>query len=487
MGFPVWLRVEHYVNFFLIVLLIRSGLQILADHPRLYWSTHCTPGSEWLRFTRIKDIPKDRPWTALDESRSLSPWIGIPGGRHTLGLARHWHFVSALFWILNGLAYVGLLFGTGQWHRLVPASWNVFPEAWHTLAGYVTFSPMHEDTFAHYNPLQQLTYFCVVFVLAPLTILTGAAMSPALDARFPWFPKLVGGRQAARSIHFLLMASWIAFVVMHVTLVALTGFARNMNHIVRGADDDGLAGVLLGVLGIVAVVVANVLANVLSWRRPRWIQHLSRIVTTPAGLLAFDPLRSRQEYRKEDISPYFWVNGKEPKTQEWADLRANAFRDYRLEVRGLVAKPRSFSLDELRALGKKTQITMHHCIQGWTGIAEWGGLPVADLLRVVEPLPDARFLVFTSFGEGVEGGTYYDTLSVHLAKLSQTLLAYEMNGAPLPSPYGAPLRLRVETQLGFKMVKWIKSIEVVADIAMIGEGLGGYQEDRLYFGDRAEI
>ena len=107
-GFPSWIGITHYVNLLFIVLLARSGLQILMDHPRLYWNVHCTPGTEWVRFTPLQ-VPLDRLYTAKDDARYLSPWIGLPGGRHTLGLARHWHFVSALFWTLNGAVYVALL------------------------------------------------------------------------------------------------------------------------------------------------------------------------------------------------------------------------------------------------------------------------------------------------------------------------------------------------------------------------------------------
>src|ERR1051326_4936649 len=104
-GFPAWLRITHYINFLFIILLIRSGLQILADHPRLYGNVHCTPGTEWLRLTPV-EVPKDRVWTAKDDSRYLSPWIGLPGRRHTVGMARHWHFLSVLFWLINGLVYI---------------------------------------------------------------------------------------------------------------------------------------------------------------------------------------------------------------------------------------------------------------------------------------------------------------------------------------------------------------------------------------------
>ena len=105
-GFPAWLRITHYVNFLFLILLIRSGLQILVDHPRLYWNVHCTPGTEWLRLTPV-EVPKDRVWTAKDDSRYLSPWIGLPGYRHTIGMARHWHFLSVLFWVGNGAGLRG--------------------------------------------------------------------------------------------------------------------------------------------------------------------------------------------------------------------------------------------------------------------------------------------------------------------------------------------------------------------------------------------
>lgn len=127
-GFPEWIGICHYVNLLFMVLLARSGLQILMDHPRLYWNVHCTPGSEWIRFTSVQ-VPLDRLYTAKDDARYLTPWIGLPGGRHTLGIARHWHFISVLFWVLNGAIYVALLFVTNHWERIVPRSWHIFPEA----------------------------------------------------------------------------------------------------------------------------------------------------------------------------------------------------------------------------------------------------------------------------------------------------------------------------------------------------------------------
>jgi methionine sulfoxide reductase catalytic subunit len=127
------------------------------------------------------------------------------------------------------------------------------------------------------------------------------------------------------------------------------------------------------------------------------------------------------------------------------------------------------------------------------GIAEWGGLPLAELMRLVRPRPASTAVVFYSFGEGVAlhegvvGVRYYDNLSIENAMNPQTLLAYEMNYQPLNHLHGAPLRLRVENQLGFKMVKWIQSIEFVEDIQSIGKGEGGFAEDHEYFGELANI
>src|SRR6185312_14928418 len=121
------------------------------------------------------------------------------------------------------------------------------------------------------------------------------------------------------------------------------------------------------------------------------------------------------------VSPYFWVNGTVPTCPEWVGLAAAGFADYRLKVSGLVENPVELSLADLRALGTRTQVTLHHCIQGWSGVAEWGGVPVAALLALVRPTAAARAVVFYSFGEGGEGGEFYDSLSLENARHPQTL------------------------------------------------------------------
>jgi DMSO/TMAO reductase YedYZ molybdopterin-dependent catalytic subunit len=399
-----------------------------------------------------------------------------------------------LFWVGNGAVFVVLLFATDQWKRLVPNSWQIVPDAWAVFVHYATFHlPPEPNGFCQYNALQQLAYFGVVFVLAPVAMLTGLSMSPALTNRFKWYPKLPGNRQIGRSLHFLVMCAFVIFLVGHVAMVAITGFVRNMNHIVVGTDDTRLTGVYLGLAGLGVIAAVNVLANWLAWRRPRIVQHLAKAIVTPVMRFLLDHPAPVAEFRREDISPFLWANGKLPTCDEWKALAADNFKNYRLRVYGLVENPVELSLDDLRALGKQEQITLHHCIQGWSGIAAWGGLPLVDLIRIVRPLPSAKAVVFHSFGEGValhegiKGVRYYDNLSMENALNPQTLLAYEINYQPLTDLYGAPLRLRVENQLGFKMVKWIEAIEFVENIQPVGKGEGGFAEDYEYFGELANI
>jgi DMSO/TMAO reductase YedYZ molybdopterin-dependent catalytic subunit/thiosulfate reductase cytochrome b subunit len=486
-GFAAWIRITHYVNLLFMVLLIRSGVQILMDHPRLYWNVHCTPGSEWIRFTPVQ-VPLDRLYTAKDDARYLTPWIGLPGGRHTLGLARHWHFVSALFWLINGVIYVSLLFATSHWRRIVPTSWRIFPDAWAVFVHYATFHlPPERNGFFQYNALQQLSYFGVIFVLAPLSILTGPAMSPALVNRFSWYRKLPGNRQVGRSIHFLVLCAYVAFVISHVTMVLVTGFARNMNHIVIGTNNALRFGMYIGVTGLVILFLLNIMANWATWLFPRAVQRVGNALVNPFIRLLLGGHAPRAEYTRADISSFFWPNGRMPTSAKWKALATNGYKDYRLRIYGLVENPLELSLDEIKAMGEKKQITLHHCIQGWSGIAEWGGLQMLELMKLVRPLPEARAVLFYSFSEGAGGGQYYDGHTIENMHHPQALLAYEMNYEPLNDVHGAPLRLRAETQLGFKMVKWIEAIEFAKDVKHVYKGEGGYAEDNEFFDSMADI
>jgi DMSO/TMAO reductase YedYZ molybdopterin-dependent catalytic subunit len=341
--------------------------------------------------------------------------------------------------------------------------------------------PPEPNGFYGYNALQQLAYFAVVFLFAPLSILTGISMSPALVNRFPWFTKPFGGRQGARSLHFILMNTYFVFLHVHVILVVLTGFRRNMNHIVMGTDDLRPDGMIWGFVGIAGVLVYWVGSHYVSWYLPRMLQHAQKAISQPLRQATLNALHPVQHYTDADISPQMWPNGKIPTRDDWQQMAQKSFGGYKLRVGGLVEKPIELSLADMAALGKAEFTTMHHCIQGWSGIAKWGGLPMAKLIELVRPRPEAKTAVFYSFGEALFGGPYYDTQSFENLLKPGSMLAYEMNGAPLPPVYGAPLRLRVENQLGYKMVKWIERIDFIESETQVGKGEGGKNEDDEYF------
>jgi len=480
-GFPLWVRYSHFFNFLFLMMLIRSGLSILVDHPRLYFNNDCTPGSEWIRFTPLK-VPRDQLWTAKDDARYISPLVATPGYRHTVGIARSWHFINVHGFIITGIVFVTMLVATAQWKRLVPTSGLVIAQAWNNWVYYATFHlPPEPNGFYVYNPLQQIAYFSVVFVLGPLAILTGIAMSPAVVNHFPWYARAFGGRQSARSIHFVTMLSFLAFILVHVTLVVTTGFARNMNHVVMGTDNDSPLGMIWGLVGMGVVVLSWTAAHYVSWRHPRVLQHAQKFVTYPMQLMTLNRLAPAEHYTERDISPHFWPNGKLPERSDWKELAQQGFREYKLKVDGLVENPIELSLADIERLGRTEYITMHHCIQGWTGIAKWGGIPMRTLIELVRPKSTAKVVAFFSFGESLYGGFYYDTQLLENVLKPECLLASEMNGKPLTEVYGAPLRLRVENQLGYKMVKWIERIEFMESEKQVGEGEGGKNEDDEYF------
>jgi DMSO/TMAO reductase YedYZ molybdopterin-dependent catalytic subunit len=275
---------------------------------------------------------------------------------------------------------------------------------------------------------------------------------------------------------------------MHIALVIIEDFPQKMDQIVLGLNNQHVKlAVSLGLIAIAVVVAIHVFVTLWSQQRPRAVQHVSGILTDWLTRLLLYRLMSRQEYTQADISPYFWVNGRPPVNNEWNELAKDQFACWKLQVKGLVEQPLLLSLVELRAMPLKRQITQHCCIQGWSTFAEWTGVPLAEILERCRALPEARYLIFHSHQVDEQGCEYYGSLDIAEAKHPQTILAYEMNGAPIPINHGAPLRLRVETKLGFKMVKWLKSIELVEDYRTVGEGQGGYREDFDYYGTGAEI
>jgi DMSO/TMAO reductase YedYZ molybdopterin-dependent catalytic subunit len=190
-----------------------------------------------------------------------------------------------------------------------------------------------------------------------------------------------------------------------------------------------------------------------------------------------------QEFTAADLSPSFRSNGtRMPNSAAYQALAAGQFADYRLEVGGLVETPGAYSLAELRALPSRTQITRHDCVEGWSAIGKWQGVRLATLLAAAKPRAAARYVVFHCADPMERDGTdpYYESVDLDDAYHEQTILAYQLNDAPLPVANGAPIRLRVERQLGYKHAKYVLRIEVVESFARIGGGRGGYWEDQGY-------
>src|SRR5215470_2893709 len=234
------------------------------------------------------------------------------------------------------------------------------------------------------------------------------------------------------------------------------------------------------VLGTLALAGCDRLANAPSFQRvlssAEGLTYRSQRLLLGSGALA-------REFRESDVSPVFRSNGTHfPDTDLYRRLLENQFADWRLAVGGLVVKPLSLSLPALRALPARTQITRHDCVEGWSAIGKWTGVPLGSVLKLAGVLPQARYVVFhcaDSLGD-TEEDTYYESVDLLDAFHPQTILAYELNGKPLPVQNGAPLRLRVERQLGYKHAKYLMGIEVVASLSAIRGGKGGFWEDQGY-------
>lgn len=485
---PILIVITHLVNLFCLILLIRSGLQILNDHPMLYWTDHTRRDNYWLKFGK-KKMPKDKLWTAHDEAERIGHYAMPGGGHEQFGAARNWHFATAILWIITGLIYYAYMFFSGEWRRLIPTSWDVFPAAWHDLIGYLTFNIPPVTAFDPYDALQQLTYAAVVFILAPLMIITALAMSPALTNRFPRYLLIFGGRrQVARSLHFLGMVGFSIFILIHVTLVCLVYFERNVKLITFGTTSVNLSAALVVFFAaLLLLLVFNIIATYFTLNHRTAVRRILVSIMNPVIHGVFGRLAPRKTYTKDDVSEFFRVNGYPPETEEFHKLTAGHYKDWRLKVNGLVENELSLSLDELKTLPYQDQITKHVCIQGWTAIGQWGGVHMREIIARAKPSKKAKYVVFHAYDVDAKGKPFYEALRLSDMKDAQTILAYEMNWKPLNLAHGAPLRLRCERKLGYKMVKYIKSIEFVEDFKHIGDGRGGYREDNVLFDWEASI
>lgn len=239
-GIPVWLNWAHFFNMFLMVLIIRTGLQVRGQRkPEAYWR------------------PKK-------------------GGKK-ISLVLWFHLVLDVLWVLNGVIFTILLFATDQWMRIVPTSWDVFPNAVSAGLQYLSLDWPTENGWVYYNALQQLAYFVTVFVAAPLAIASGARMSMWWRNEWKTANKLFPA-PVARAVHFPVLVYFLVFVVVHVGLVLTTGVLRNLNtmYAARGSVDPNeyasdWTGLIMFLVSLVVVAAAVVVA------RPQFLASVARL------------------------------------------------------------------------------------------------------------------------------------------------------------------------------------------------------------------
>jgi thiosulfate reductase cytochrome b subunit len=225
-GIPSWIGWQHFFNVFLMVLIIRSGLQVRTEkRPRVFW----TP--RW---------PKN--------------------GQTKISLTLWFHLSLDILWLVNGLLFIVLLFATGQWMRIVPTSLDVFPNAVSAALQYMSLDWPTENGWVHYNSLQQLAYFMTVFLAAPIAAITGVRMSgiwpkdaKALNKAYPV--------ELARALHFPVMLYFVLFIIAHVTLVLATGALRNLNHMYASQDEVNWVGFWIFVASLFVVAAGWLLAR----------------------------------------------------------------------------------------------------------------------------------------------------------------------------------------------------------------------------------
>jgi DMSO/TMAO reductase YedYZ molybdopterin-dependent catalytic subunit len=250
---------------------------------------------------------------------------------------------------------------------------------------------------------------------------------------------------------------------------------RDRRHVLRGAVAAAGTALLAG-----CDRLSQNESFVRTLKSAEHLSHAAQKVVAPRPAMA-------QEFGADQIAQTFRGNGTlSPPDADYVALRDGGFADYKLTVGGLVARPAELTLAQLRAMPSRTQITRHDCVEGWSCIGKWKGVRLGPILDMVEPRPEAKFVVFRCFdsmdGPSLDGrdSRYYESIDLDEAHHAQTILAYELNDKALPIANGAPLRCRVERQLGYKQAKYIRSIELVASFADIRGGKGGYWEDEGY-------
>lgn len=485
--FPVWLRIEHFVNILFVTLFIRSGIEILGTFPKLHRSIHTPLGKQWAQFT-VKQKRKHKYFPVSGEYDNYSPLISLPG-YGALGQGRYWHFISVMGWIMLLVVYWGLLLVTGQWRRYWPEDWGVFAQAWDDLVHYLALEVPPAMEGYPFNAIQQLSYGFVVLILPLWMILTGMFQSPAINNHFARFSKLLGGRQMIRSMHFWGLAAYLVFIVIHVGMVVWHGYGHEVSKMVFGHADKPVAGAIIFSMGLVLIVFVHIWATKTSLEKPRTVARLHNVIVRPLTRFLRAKAESRQRgvYSDNEVTraPHHRASGMPPGNEEYMALLCNDFEeDYVLEIGGLVEKPMRLALADLREISEGNSLnTVHHCVQGFSSVGKWDGLSLATLLQKVSPLDGASDVIVHSFqnmtrdDDSYSGSYYYESMPMVEAMQPETWVAIGYDGGEIPVKNGAPLRLRLETSTGFRSAKWIDRIEVVNRFDIVGNGRGGFFED----------
>lgn len=479
--FPWWLRVEHFLNIIFVTFFIRSGIEILGTYPRLHTNVHNKPGAQWAEFT-IKSKPKHKYYAVGSEYEDYSPIISLPG-RGLLGLGRYWHFMTVMGYVTFFIIYYILLFATGQWLRYIPPSFDFPVQVFNNIVSYLAFVSPEPMPGYPFNAIQQMAYATAIFILPPYMIFTGIMQSPAVNTHFMKLTKALGGRQMIRSAHWWGLIGYLMFIIGHVSMVLLHGYGHEVSKMVFGNSDSPIAGGVIFGTGLLFVVFLHVWATRSSLEHPRKVEKLHNIIVRPLTRQLMK-LESRQFLDPDNVTEHFRASGCPPEIDEYMALVVHNYEDYYLEVGGYVERPMTLTLAELREIADGyEQTTMHNCVQGFSSIGTWGGVPLHVLLDLVKPLPGATDVIFKCFqcmgrdDNLYPEGFYYDSAPMMEATQPQTLVATNLNGEDVPIKNGAPMRIRQEISCGFRSAKWVERIEVVNRYDIIGKSRGGWFED----------
>jgi DMSO/TMAO reductase YedYZ molybdopterin-dependent catalytic subunit/thiosulfate reductase cytochrome b subunit len=435
-------RIGHWLTAACVGALFVSGLGILVAHPRLYLGEVGGFGAP-----SLFDMPFKRVGLGAGWPRSL-------------------HFLSAWVIVATGAAYVCAGVITGHFQR------RLFPS---------------DERTSPYNSRQRLAYLSIVFGLFPAIVWTGLAMSPALTSVLPLLVTLAGGHQSARTVHLVASGGLLIFVVGHVVMVGRAGFLRRVGAMILDAarPDDrrdvvplpGRRRLLAAGAGVAAMGVPFGLAGL---KKAGLIPPDGARLLGVGDTITYATHRGlstgsmAREFSRRDISPVAPINGLPPATEVYQRLLAGNFADWRLAVDGMIARPAAIALDEIKRLPATTQVTHLACEEGWSYIAEWTGVRLSAFLNEIGASAQARYVVFFGF----DGS--WNSLDMADAVHQQTLLAYGMNGSDLTAGHGAPLRLHIPRQLGYKQTKFLAGVSVVDNLDKVRNGLGALAPESGY-------